>query len=36
MPILRLNDFARLCKLPVDWFLLAENEILISVTMIED
>jgi len=35
MPIAMLSDFALLCKIPLDWFLLAENEILVSITIIE-
>lgn len=29
IPIDRLSDFALLCRLPVDWFLLDENELLV-------
>jgi len=31
MPIEMLNDFAILCKLPIDWFLLDENELLVQI-----
>jgi transcriptional regulator with XRE-family HTH domain len=31
MPIIMLNDFAKLCKLPLDWFLLNENSMLVYV-----
>lgn len=31
MPIYTLNDFAVLCKLPIDWFFLDEYSILIYI-----
>ena len=34
MPIYMLNDFASLCRLKVDWFLLSEYDMLVYVGMI--
>ena len=34
IPIKHLKDFALLCKLPIDWLLLHENEVLIYLTAI--
>ena len=34
MPIGLLSEFAGLCRLPIDWFFLEENEILVYVTLL--
>ncbi len=33
MPIELLNDFAKLCRVPLDWFFLDDNEILVFVML---
>lgn len=35
MPIYTLNDFALLCKVPVDWFFLDEASMLVYVGLID-
>jgi transcriptional regulator with XRE-family HTH domain len=33
MPIEALNDFAKLCRVPIDWFFLEEHEMLVYVIL---
>ena len=35
MPIYMLNDFAYLCKVPIDWFFLDERSMLVYVGYID-
>ena len=34
MPIEHLNDFAKLCRVPLDSFFLEEHEILVYITLL--
>ena len=35
MPLEHLNDFAKLCMVPVDWFFLEDYEMLVYVRMVK-